>query len=117
MRTELASGSALAPFYSRCGDDGYIVYIQGDGSLQFLQWTGASYGWQAASTGPNTVRGMTNKWVHIVGVFNAAVGTFGTQYIYTNGVLAGTNALPGGFPKQYLRPIPDWLPELPGRPR
>lgn len=97
MKSELASGSALAPFYSRCGDDGYIIYIQGDASLQFLQWTGTTYGWQAASTGANTVRGLTNKWVHVVGVFNSGVGAYGTQYIYTNGVLAGTNALPGAF--------------------
>jgi hypothetical protein len=95
MRTELAAGSALAPFYSRCGDDGYIIYIQGDGSLQFLQWIGSS--WQTATTGPNTVRAMTNQWVHVVGVFNSAVGPYGTQYLYTNGVLAGTNALPGAF--------------------
>jgi hypothetical protein len=95
MKTELATGSALAPFYSRCGDDGYIIYIQSDGNLQFLQWIGSS--WQAASAGANVVSGMTNKWVHVVGVFNSTVGPYGTQYLYTNGVLAGTNALPGAF--------------------
>jgi hypothetical protein len=94
MKTDLASGSSLAPIYSRCGDNGYTVYIQGDGNLQFLQWIGS---WQAASAGANAVAGMLGKWTHIACVFNRSVGTYGTQSIYTNGVLANAHALPGAF--------------------
>ena len=96
MNTALASGSALAPIYSRGGNPGYIVYIQGDGSLQFLQWSGA---WQSASTGAGTVSSMVGKWVHVTCVFDASVGDsgYGTQLIYTNGVLAGSHEMEGPY--------------------
>ena len=96
MNTALASGSALAPVYSRGGNPGYTVYIQGDGSLQFLLWTGT---WQAVSTGAGTVAAMVGKWVHIACVFDALAGSSGNgmQMIYTNGVLAGTHELEAPF--------------------
>ncbi len=96
MNTALGSGSALAPVYSRGGNPGYIVYIQGDGSLQFLQWVGS---WQAASTGAGKVAPLVGKWIHVACVFDAAAGASGNgmQYLYTNSVLAGSNELTAPF--------------------
>ena len=92
MNTATGAGASLAPVFSRGGNPGYTVYIQRDGSLQFLQWAGS---WQAASTGPGTVPALVGKWVHVACVFDAAAGASGNgvQSIYTNGVLAASHEL------------------------
>lgn len=85
-------GPALALVVNRAGESGYTVYINGDGSFGFNMNRGPGGGyWSSVSiTNTDAVARMVGKWTHIACVYDQDAGStgFGTQSIYTNGVLA-----------------------------
>jgi hypothetical protein len=101
MNPACPSGNAQALVVNRNGESGYTIYINGDGSFGFNMSRGSSGGYWSSCviTNTSTVANMIGKWTHIACVYDSdpslSTDGFGVEYIYTNGVLAATNAIPG----------------------
>jgi hypothetical protein len=96
MRTDCAKGNALGVVVNRSGESGYVVYVQSDGSFAFNinMGTGGTV-WSGISIPTADFAPLVGQWVHVACVYNSTNGSpFGTQYLYTNGVLAGQVDLP-----------------------
>lgn len=92
MNPSCVKGNAQALVVNRSGESGYTIYVNGDGSFGFniSRGSGGGYWNSCVITNTDTVANMVGKWTHIACVFDGLASTYGTQYIYTNGVLAKT---------------------------
>jgi hypothetical protein len=96
LRSDCAQGNSLGVMVNRSGESGYVLYVNGDGTLTFNvnMGTGGTI-WSGVSVPAVNFSPLVGQWIHVGCVYNATNGTpYGTQYLYTNGVLAAQVDLP-----------------------
>ena len=99
MNPNCPYGNAQALVTSRNGENGFTVYINGDGSFGFNMDRGASGGYWSSCTVTNAsytvVSNLLGKWTHVACVYDATAGTsgYGVEYVYFNAVLMATNEI------------------------
>ena len=91
MQSAFPKGDDLAVLVNRGGENGYVLYVKGDGTFSFnINMGPGGTVWSPLAIPAAIFAPLVGQWVHVACVYDAASGaTFGTQYLYTNGVLAG----------------------------
>jgi hypothetical protein len=100
VKSACKKGNALALVVNRNGESGYVVYVNGDGTLGFNLNRGPSGGyWSGVSIPAGDYAQLAGQWFHLACVYDATGGIgFGSALLYTNGVLCASNAIPDAPP-------------------
>lgn len=100
VKSSCLKGPALGIVVNRSGESGYVVYVQGDGTLVFNLNRGPGGGyWSGASIPAEDYANLVGQWFHLACVYDATAGDgFGAALIYTNGVLCASNSIPDALP-------------------
>ncbi len=100
VKSSCLKGQALGIVVNRSGESGYVIYVQGDGTLVFNLNRGPGGGyWSGVSIPAADYASLVGKWFHLACVYDAAGGEgYGAASVYTNGVFCASTSIPDALP-------------------